>query len=131
MAGVIVVQLPATFAAVACDSASITSTQPGSTVAEQASVTVVQPLTVNEVYTVKVTRPGTGSILTTGTVITLTLNNVRNQHYSGYSGDIPMIRTVTASTGGATIDIWDSISTVVQTVVVPIQGVTFTPAAFS
>jgi hypothetical protein len=131
IAGVIVVQLPAIFAAVACDSASITSTQPGSTVPEQASVVVVQPLTVSGVYTVEVTRLGTGSVLTTGTILTLTLNNVRNQHYSGYSGDIPMIRTVTASTGGATIDIWDSTTTVVLTVVVPIQGVTFTPAAFS
>jgi hypothetical protein len=129
--GVMVLQLPATFAAVACDSAIITSTQPGSTVAEQASVTVLQPQTVNDVYTVKVTRLGTGSILTTGTTLTLTLNNVRNQHYSGYSGDIPMIKTVTADTGGATIDLWDSTTTVVQTVVVPIQGVTFTPAAFS
>jgi hypothetical protein len=131
IAGAIVVQLPATFAAVACDSASITSTQPGSTVAEQASVTVVQPQTVSGVYTVEVTRQGTGSVLTTSTILTLTLNNVRNQHYSGYSGDIPLIKTVTADTVGATIDLWDSTTTAVQTVVVPIQGVTFTPAAFS
>jgi hypothetical protein len=131
IAGVIVLQLPATFAAVECDSASITSTQPGSTSAEQASVTVIQPQTVNEVYTVEVTRLGTGSVLTADTILTVTLNKVRNQHYSGYSDDIPMIKTVTADTGGATIDLWDSTTTVVQTVVVPIQGVTFAPAAFS
>jgi hypothetical protein len=131
--GAIVLQLPATFAAVQCDSASITSTQPGSTVAEQASVVVVQPQTVSSevVYTVEVTRLGTGSILTTGTTLTLTLNKVRNQHYSGYSGDVPLIKTVTAHTSGATIDLWNSATTAVQTVVVPIQGVTFTAAAFS
>ncbi|KAG5177271.1 hypothetical protein JKP88DRAFT_281961 [Tribonema minus] len=121
--GVIAIALPATFAAVASVSASVTL---AGTPVDGGTEVVAVAHGGDGSYTVTVARVGGGTPVPAGARIVVTIDRVQNQRHAGGSGAFPSVTTYVAI-GGAAIDVWDSADAALGA----IAGVDFTYASFA